>query len=99
MSAIRPFTNDNVFSRQLYQGEMECLHHIPAARYLISKYVAAYWKHDPDDLDYVHMELTICRYLLMETRSVLSRTLKIKWLARVLDIKPIQLYNDPSLPF
>jgi hypothetical protein len=45
------------------------------------------------------MESMLCDYLLMETSSATARNLKIKWLARVLGVNPLHLYNDPSLPF
>ncbi|OQP49056.1 hypothetical protein A4R26_31065 [Niastella populi] len=96
---MRPNTNDNVLTRQLYWNEPECLPYIPAARYLIENYVSAYWKHDRNDLDYVHMELTLCRYIMMETSDTPRRHLKLKWLARMLKISPILLHNDPNLPF
>jgi hypothetical protein len=92
-------TNDNCFARQLYRDEAECLPYASAARYLIGKYVSAYWKNDPTDLDFVFMELTLCRYIMMETTSTLSRNLKLKWLSRILEVNPIFLHNDPDLPF
>jgi len=91
--------NDNTFSRQLYRDEPKCLPFAPAARYLIEKYVSAYWKNDSNDLDYVDMELTLCRYIMMQPSETLSRNLQLKWLARILDVHPIQLHNDPNLPF
>jgi hypothetical protein len=92
-------TNDNAFARQLYRDEPECLPSIPAARYLIEKYLSAYWKNDSNDLEFVNMELTLCRYIMMKPSDTLSRNLQLKWLARILDISPLQLYNDPNLPF
>lgn len=99
MRATQTCTNDNVFARQLYWNEPECLPYIPAARYLIENYVSAYWKHDKNDLDYVHMELTLCRHIKMETPDTLSHKLQLKWLARILDVSPLLLHNDPNLPF
>lgn len=99
MIRLSPSTNDNLYARQFYQDEPECLPHIQAARYLIEKYVSAYWKNDSNGLDFVDMELTLCRYLLMKPSDIQSRNLQLKWLARVLNINPLQLYNDPSLPF
>lgn len=96
---ISALTNDNAFARQLYRDEPECLPCIPAARYLIQHYVSAYWKNDSNDLDFVHMELTLCRYIMMKPSDTLSRNLQLKWLARILDISSLQLYNDPNLPF
>lgn len=94
-----PISNDNVFTRQLYDGEENCLPHIPKARYLIERYVSAYWKHDPDDLDYVSMELDLCRYLLYDSNDPIFRRMNIKWVARVLGVSPLRLHNDPNLPF
>jgi hypothetical protein len=99
MLLARTSTNDNVFARQLYWDEPECLPYIPAARYLIEKYVSAYWKHDSTDLDFVDMELTLCRYIMMDLSGNFSRSLQLKWLARILEISPLQLHNDPNLPF
>ena len=99
MQRHNPITNDNIFARQLYWNEPDCLPYAPAARYLIEKYVSAYWKHDLTDLDYVYMELTLCRYIMMETSGILSRNLKLKWLARIMEVNPILLHNDPNLPF
>ena len=99
MHAAHTNTNDNAFARQLYWNEPECLPYVPAARYLIEKYVSAYWKQDCNDLDYVYMELTLCRYIKMKTSDTLSRNLQLKWLARILEISPVLLYNDPNLPF
>ena len=99
MFRLPPTANDNILARQLYAGEENCLPHIPAARYLIDKYISAYWKHDPDDLDFVDMELTLCRYLLYDSKDTVFRKINIKWVARVLGISPIRLYNDPDLPF
>ncbi|OQP60340.1 hypothetical protein A3860_33720 [Niastella vici] len=96
MLHARTSTNDNVFARQLYRDEPECLPYIPAARYLIEKYVSAYWKHDSTDLDYVHMELTLCSRIMMDA---FPRHLQLKWLARILEVSPLCLYNDPNLPF
>jgi hypothetical protein len=91
--------NDNIASRRRYVIEPECLPHIPAARYLIKKYISAYWKNDQDDLDYVYQEIDLCRYMLMPTENPIARKLKIKWVARVLGVNPIILHNDPNLPF
>lgn len=91
--------NDNVYARQLYRGEADCLAYAPAARTLIEKYVSAYWKHDVTDPNFVYMELTLSRRIMMETRCVISRNLKIKWIAGILEINPVLLHNDPSLPF
>lgn len=99
MLPARTITNDNVFARQLYWDEPECLPYIPAARYLIEKYVSAYWKYDSTDLDFVDMELTLCRYIKIKTSDALSRNLKLKWLARILEVSPLKLHNDPNLPF
>jgi len=95
----RPVTNDNIETRRHYNGEAECLPHMQAARYLIDRYISAYWKRSVNDPGFVHMELTLCRYLLMDTKCAISRNLKIKWIARVLDIEPLRLSNDPGLPF
>lgn len=92
-------TNDNAFARQLYWNEPECLPYAAKARYLIEKYLSAYWKHDTNDFDFVYTELTLCRYIMMETTDTFSRALKLKWLARVLEVSPVLLYNDPNLPF
>jgi hypothetical protein len=99
MHVVPSSTNDNAFARQLYHDEPECLPYIPAARYLIEKYISAYWKHDTTNLEFVHMELTLCRYVMMETSDTISRNLILKWLARVLEVNPVRLYNDPDLPF
>lgn len=92
-------TNDNIFTRQLYQGEPDCLAFAPAARYLIEKYGSAYWKHDIADPDFVYIELTLSRRIMMETRCIISRNLKIKWIAGILEVNPMLLHNDPNLPF
>jgi len=99
MIRLPPLANDNVFTRQLYEGEANCLPHIPKARYLIDRYISAYWKHDRDDLDYVHMELTLCRYMLDDIKDPIFRKLNVKWVARVLNVSPLRLFNDPNLPF
>jgi hypothetical protein len=99
MLSLRTSTNDNVFARQLYWNEPECLPYIPAARYLIESYVSGYWKHDSTDLDFVHMELTLCRYIMMDMHGNFTRNLQFKWLARILGISPMLLHNDPNLPF
>lgn len=99
MLPVSTSTNDNALARKLYGDEPECLPYIPAARYLVEKYVSEYWKHDCNGLDFVDMELTLCRYIMIQTSSTLSRNLKLEWLARILEINPLQLYNDPNLPF
>jgi hypothetical protein len=95
-----PPVNDNIQTRGLlYAGIPEYLPHIPAARYLILKYIGEYWRHDCDDIDFVHQEMTLCGYMLMPTENLTARKLKIKWVARELGVNPMVLYNDPHLPF
>lgn len=94
-----PTANDNILTRQLYEGEGKYLPQIPQARYLIDKYISAYWKSDPNDLDYVDMELTLCRYLHCESNDPIFRRMNVKWVARVLGVSPLRLHNDPNLPF
>lgn len=91
--------NDNHISHALYQGKSDHIPYTKAARYLIEKYVSAYWKHDKNDIDFIDMELTLCGYLEMPTTCDISRNLKIKWIARILNASPLLLHNDPSLPF
>jgi len=92
-------TNDNVAARTRYLNEAECLPYMSAARYLIDHYVSAYWKRNRNDPEYVSMELTLCRYLLADMKDPYMRKVTLKWLARMLNINPIVLYNDPDLPF
>jgi len=91
--------NDNIETRKIYADQPECLPHISAARYLISKYVSEYWKNDQDDMDYVYQEIALCRHLLTPVTSPGARQLKIKWLARALGVSTLWLLNDPKLPF
>ncbi|WP_044220138.1 hypothetical protein [Chitinophaga pinensis] len=91
--------NDNRIAHALYQGKGDHLPYAASAHYLINKYISAYWKHDKNDLDFISMELTLCGYLEMPATCAISRKLKLKWIARVLNISPILLHNDPSLPF
>lgn len=89
--------NDNHIAQSLYQGRDDHLPYVETARYLIGKYVPQYWKHDCNDVDFVYMESVLCGNLALETKCPISRELKAKWIARVLDISPLQLYNDPQL--
>lgn len=91
--------NDNSFSRRAYQDEAEYLPYAAAARYLIRTYLPVYWKNDFNDANFVNMELNLSRYLLMPTNSETARTIKLKWIARELNVSPLLLRNDPDLPF
>lgn len=91
--------NDNIITHWLYDGKDDHVPHVAATSYLIEKYVSAYWKHDRNDMEYISMEIDLCGYLDMPVENDRWRELKIKWIARVLNVSPMLLHNDPSLPF
>ncbi len=91
--------NDNHVGHVLYKNKTDHLAYVPGARYLIENYVSAYWKNDPNDMDFIQMELTLCGYLHDLALVPVARDRIVKWMARVLGINPVLLHNDPDLPF
>ncbi len=91
--------NDNHITHSLYDGKADHFPFVPAARYLIGRYINAYWKHDCNDLDFIDMELTLCNYIATIDDNQIWRNLNVKWIARALGVSPLKLHNDPDLPF
>lgn len=96
--------NDNVRSRHLYNGDdfhgprMRLLYHVPSARELIKRHVSHVWKHSVSGRDYAFVEYQLCTIMDSHKRFPAFREITIKTMAKVLDVNPIQLYNDPRLP-
>lgn len=89
--------NDNHPAQALYDGDSDHLPYLSMARYLIEQYGTHHWKHDCNDPDYVLSEMQLCGHLAVETSCTFSREVKERWIAGVLGVSPVFLYNDPRL--
>jgi len=99
MHLFRPNVNDNHVGHVLYGHKADHVPYAEAARYLIERHVSAYWKNDPNDMDFIQMELILCGYLHDLSHVPEARNRIVKWVARMLNISPMVLHNDPDLPF
>lgn len=97
--------NDNLKDRAYYRGtdfkglKERLLVHLPKARELIAKYCKKYYKDLKNDDDYIFLENQICMGLDKGAFTPGNRAIKVEFLALMLKVHPLELYNDPDLGF
>jgi hypothetical protein len=97
--------NDNLKDRAYYKstdfkGSKErLLNHIPQARKLIEKYCKKYYKDLQNDDNYIFLENQICMGLDKGAYTPGNRAIKVEFLALMLKVHPLELYNDTEFDF
>lgn len=98
--------NDNIYLRRFFRyrnrddgDELALMKHIPLADMLIKKYSKRPYKHSVDHPDRAFLEYQLCTILGFPSQSPAQRTFLLGDLSSLLEISPLELMKESSLPF
>lgn len=107
MTAIRiePH-NDNQWTKRFFRfrnaefGDcLTAMKHIEQARHLIKTHSSKSYRHSINDPNYQFLEYQLCTLLDLPSDTPAQRTLLLNDLSWVLEVSPMKLMEEPSLPF